>query len=87
MCLVGDIAAQVVGLLRDQGTDASTAADAGEVTVAQFVGLSEDLRGGVGIDGGRGGVGNHRRDDCVARLHIAGNDDDPVFSLGRLGQP
>ncbi|MCY1464176.1 hypothetical protein D9M71_821690 [compost metagenome] len=83
MVLVGEVAAEVVGLLRDHRTDAGTAADAGEVTIAQFAGLLEDMGGRVGIDGGRTGIGNQRCNGRIARLHVTGDDDDAVVGLDR----
>ncbi|PAV70677.1 hypothetical protein WR25_22851 [Diploscapter pachys] len=80
--LGADIGPDVVGLLGDQRVDACAAADTGEVAVAQFVGLLEDVRGRVGVDGDRIGIGHKRGAGGNARLHITGNDDEPVIGLG-----
>ncbi|MNF11484.1 hypothetical protein D3C80_2127140 [compost metagenome] len=69
--------------MRDQAGDACTTGDAGKVTVAQLVGLSEDLFGRVGVDSRGVGIGNERRDRCVAYLDIAFDDDDAVVRLDR----
>lgn len=86
LVLGADVAAQVGGLLGDQRTDACAAADRGEVAIAELVGLPEDLRGRVGVDGDWARIGDQRCSHCIARLHVAGDDDQPIVGLGRQRQ-